>query len=116
MQGVILEFSPSEQKVISKFKTGVRSTKTKAQVCFRYAQNVSESVSQLMNTIIGGFPGQTIAARAERNKDHPLWNALRRLLNVLFSPRTKAHCENAIQRDLERSKAILSIRKPFYRV
>ncbi len=116
MQGVIIEFSPGERKVIDRSIAVAKGAKTKAQVFFSFAWNVSDAISQLLNTVLGGFPGQTIAARAGRNKHRPFWNALRKLLNLLFSPRTKMHCERAVQRDLERSKAILSIRKPYYRV
>ena len=115
MQGVIIEFTPGEQKVIDRSIAVAKGAKTKAQVFFGFAWDVSDATSQLFNTLMGGMPGQTLAARAGRNKHRPLWNALRKLLNLLFSPRTKMHCERAIQRDLERSKAILSIRKPYYR-
>jgi hypothetical protein len=116
MQGVIIEFTPGEKRVIDRSLAVAKRAKRQVQSILAFVWDVSDAGSQFLSTLFGGMPGQTLASRAGRNKHLPFWNALRKLLNLLFSPRTKLHCERAIQRDLERSKAILSIRKPYYRV
>jgi hypothetical protein len=116
MQGVIIEFSRGEKKAIDQFVSRANKLKRKVHVLMDFFAEVSDATSQLVSTILGGMPGETLGGRAARNKHHRLWSALYQSLNVVMSPRSRNHCELAIERDKERSKAILSVRKPYYRV
>jgi hypothetical protein len=77
---------------------------------------VSDATSQLISTILGGMPGETLGGRAARSKHQVFWSAFCKCLNFVMSPRSRNHCERALDRDKERSKAILSVRRPYYRV
>ena len=116
MQGVIIEFSRGEKKAIDQFVSRANKLKQKVHVLMDFFAEVSDATSRLVSTILGGMPGETLGGRAARNQHHRLWGALYQCLNLVMSPQSRNHCELAIERDKERSKAILSVRRPYYRV
>ncbi len=79
------------------------------QITGRYIRNVSDAVSRLLNVMIGGNGADTLSSQAFRTPG-PFWEMLRKILDLLFSPRTKNHCQKMHWRCLERSKALLANR------
>jgi hypothetical protein len=116
MQGVIIEFSRGEKKAIDQFVSRANRIKQKVHVLMDFFAEVSDATSQLISTILGGMPGETLGGRAARSKHQVFWSAFCKCLNFVMSPRSRNHCERALDRDKERSKAILSVRRPYYRV
>ena len=116
MQAVIIEFSRGEKKAIDQFVSRANRLKQKVRVLMDFFAEVSDATSQFISTILGGMPGETLGSRAARNQHHVIWSLFYECLNFLMSPRSRDHCEKAVERDKERSKAILSVRKPYYRV
>ncbi len=76
---------------------------------WRYVVNVTDAVSRLINVILGGNGADTLSSQAFRT-ERPFWELLRKWLNVIFSPRTRTHCQKVHWRCLERSKALLANR------
>ena len=116
MQGVILEFSKGEQRVINQSFGLAQKLRHRSRSFLLQLLCFGDAISQVFSVICGGMPGQTLAARAGQNKNRPLWNKVKKILDLLFSPKLRNHCDRAILRDAERAKAILSIRKPNYRI
>ena len=79
------------------------------QVTGRHTREVSDAVSRLLNVIVGGNGADTLSSQAFRTSG-PFWEALRKILDMLFSPRTRGHCQKMHWRCLERSKALLANR------
>ena len=75
----------------------------------RYVREVSDAVSRLLNVIVGGNGADTLSSQAFRTPG-PFWEMLRKILDMLFSPRTRNHCQKMHWRCLERSKALLANR------
>lgn len=75
----------------------------------RYIRDVSDAVSRLLNVIVGGNGADTLSSQAFRTPG-PFWELLRKFLDVIFSPRTRNHCQKMHWRCLERSKALLANR------
>jgi hypothetical protein len=75
----------------------------------RYIRDVSDAVSRLLNVIVGGNGADTLSSQAFRTPG-PFWELLRKWLDIIFSPRTRNHCQKMHWRCLERSKALLANR------
>jgi hypothetical protein len=61
----------------------------------KYFLNILISLDQLVNTLLGGSPDETISSRLERNYDGTL---IERCVNWLFSGTTKGeHCKESLE-------------------
>ena len=74
-----------------------------------YVVEVIDSVSMAVNALIGGNPAETLSSRAFRT-DTRIWNIIRRILDLLLTPRADNYCCKSYNRCLERSKALLGNR------
>lgn len=64
----------------------------------RYLYNLLIAIDQLVNTILGGYPDETISSRMGKRvakNDSLLCNLLCKLLNLI----EKDHCIKAIEKD-----------------
>lgn len=74
-----------------------------------YVVDVIDGLSMAVNALIGGNPAETLSSRAFRT-DTRLWNIIRRILDLLLTPRADNYCCKSYNRCLERSKALLGNR------
>lgn len=74
-----------------------------------YVVDVIDGLSMAINALIGGNPAETLSSRAFRT-DTRLWNIIRRILDLLLTPRADNYCCKSYNRCLERSKALLGNR------
>lgn len=65
----------------------------------RYIWNILISIDQLANTLLGGFPDETISSRMGKHirdkKDCPVCRFLCKLLDVI----DPGHCQKSIEED-----------------
>lgn len=65
----------------------------------RYIWNLLISIDQLANTLLGGYPDETISSRMgksiARNENCPVCHLLCKILNFF----DKNHCEKSIEHD-----------------
>lgn len=64
----------------------------------RYIWNLLISIDQLFNTILGGFPDETLSSRMGkkvRNKECVMCKLICRILNLF----DKNHCEKSIEEE-----------------
>jgi hypothetical protein len=108
-------FQRKAQEKAAVHERKMEAIKQKVHVLMDFFAEVSDATSQLISTILGGMPGETLGGRAARSKHQVFWSAFCKCLNFVMSPRSRNHCERALDRDKERSKAILSVRRPYYR-
>lgn len=80
-----------------------------AKGVLRYVVEVIDGVSMAVNALIGGNPAETLSSRAFRT-DTRIWNLIRRILDLLLTPRADNYCCKSYNRCLERSKALLGNR------
>ena len=80
-----------------------------AKSVLRYVVEVIDGVSMAINALIGGNPAETLSSRAFRT-DTRIWNLIRRILDLLLTPRADNYCCKSYNRCLERSKALLGNR------
>jgi len=80
-----------------------------AKGVLRYVVEVIDGVSMAVNALIGGNPAETLSSRAFRT-DTRIWNIVRRILDLLLTPRADNYCCKSYNRCLERSKALLGNR------
>lgn len=64
-------------------------------------KQIAIALDQLANTMMGGWADETLSARAWRLRDRPLWNALRRLIDIAFFWQ-RGHCRAAYDAELQR--------------
>lgn len=83
--------------------------KTWAKGVLRYVVEVIDGVSMAINALIGGNPAETLSSRAFRT-DTRIWNIIRRIIDLLLTPRADNYCCKSYNRCLERSKALLGNR------
>lgn len=83
--------------------------KTWAKGVLRYVVEVIDGVSMAINALIGGNPAETLSSRAFRT-DTRIWNLIRRIIDLLLTPRADNYCCKSYNRCLERSKALLGNR------
>ena len=74
-----------------------------------YVVDVIDGLSMAINALIGGNPAETLSSRAFRT-DTRIWNIIRRILDLLLTPRADNYCCKSYNRCLERSKALLGNR------
>ena len=74
-----------------------------------YVVEVIDGLSMAINALIGGNPAETLSSRAFRT-DTRIWNLIRRILDLLLTPRADNYCCKSYNRCLERSKALLGNR------
>ena len=74
-----------------------------------YVVEVIDGLSMAVNALIGGNPAETLSSRAFRT-DTRIWNLIRRILDLLLTPRADNYCCKSYNRCLERSKALLGNR------
>jgi len=74
-----------------------------------YVVDLSDGLSMTINALIGGNPAETLSSRAFRT-DTRIWNLIRRILDLLLTPRADNYCCKSYNRCLERSKALLGNR------
>ena len=85
-----------------------RAKKVLKQAGF-YVVDVIDGMSMAINGLIGGNPAETLSSRAFRT-DTRIWNLIRRILDLLLTPRADNYCCKSYNRCLERSKALLGNR------
>lgn len=83
--------------------------KTWAKGVLRYVVEVIDGLSMAINALIGGNPAETLSSRAFRT-DTRIWNLIRRIIDLLLTPRADNYCCKSYNRCLERSKALLGNR------
>ena len=73
----------------------MKSPKTKCKFC-KYVWNILISIDQLVNTIFGGDPDETISSRAGKRQYEQSWaKHLCKFLNWLDTD----HCKLSIEKD-----------------
>jgi hypothetical protein len=80
-----------------------------AKGVLRYVVEVIDGLSMAINALIGGNPAETLSSRAFRT-DTRIWNLIRRIIDLLLTPRADNYCCKSYHRCLERSKALLGNR------
>jgi hypothetical protein len=80
-----------------------------AKGVLRYVVEVIDGLSMAINALIGGNPAETLSSRAFRT-DTRIWNLIRRIIDLLLTPRADNYCCKSYNRCLERSKALLGNR------
>ena len=74
---------------------------------FAYLKNVLIALDQLLNTICGGFPDETISAvcyRKSQEKGHYGFKLLKFILDVTLSPIKQDHCFESYYSEMKRSQ------------
>lgn len=68
-------------------------------------KNLWISVDQVFNAAFCGSPDETISARAWRLQDHQQnWAMARLLIDALFLPWEKNHCQKSFESELQRKQ------------
>ena len=80
-----------------------------AKGVLRYVVEVIDGLSMAINALIGGNPAETLSSRAFRT-DTRIWNIIRRIIDLLLTPRADNYCCKSYNRCLKRSKALLGNR------
>lgn len=76
-----------------------------------YFKRVLIGADQLLNAVLGGWPDETLSARAYRQHfDKRRWNAMYRAINILFFTQ-KDHCRSAFEVESIRRHSPLELRK-----
>lgn len=86
-----------------KIKQHIEKAKDIGYKILRYVKNLLVSIDQLINTIIGGWPDETLSARAYRlSESSKWWRRAEIVINILFlNPR---HCQHAFEREIDLPK------------
>ena len=74
---------------------------------WKYLINVLIAVDQLVNTLFGGMPDETISAecfRKSQEKGHYFYKILKFILDVCLSPIKQDHCEQAYLSEVYRKQ------------
>jgi len=63
----------------------------------RYILNILIAIDQLVNTLIGGYPDETLSASAWRGEQHGkvIHCIARPVIDFLFLPFERNHCRNS---------------------
>lgn len=61
----------------------------------RYIWNLLISIDQLFNTLLGGYPDETLSSRMGKNQDCPVCRFICKLLDLV----DKDHCQKSIEYD-----------------
>ena len=65
---------------------------------WKYFINVMIAIDQLVNTVFGGYPDETISATAYRKsqlRGHYFYKLLKFILDICLTPLSQDHCEQA---------------------
>lgn len=73
--------------------------------------NILVGVDQLLNTFLGGWPDETVSARAWRQQHKPRWNKARKVIDVLFFWQ-EYHCYKAYMSEVKRRQSPVEERSP----
>lgn len=68
----------------------------------KYLHNLCVSVDQLANTILAGYPDETLSARSYRCRDKRRWRVVMNIINALFF--NSKHCEEAFNLEVDLPK------------
>lgn len=68
----------------------------------RYLWNVLVAIDQLINTLIGGKPDETLSASAYYGElcGRPLAKFFRPVIDFIFSPLEQEHCKHAYEGEI----------------
>lgn len=72
----------------------------------RYLHNVLVSVDQLANTLLAGYPDETLSARSWRCRDKKSWAIMVKVIN--FLAHNSHHCELAFTKEIDLPEGIYS--------
>lgn len=71
-----------------------------------YLVDVAIAVDQLLNTVMGGYPDETLSSRIYRaSLTSKLALAVRIIVDILFLPTGKGHCKRAYESELQRKQS-----------
>lgn len=80
-------------------------TRSKNMSIKTYTVNVLIGIDQLANTLINGYPDETLSSRCYRNsKKYWYANAARICLDFVFRPFGKEHCKTSYESELNRKQ------------
>ena len=65
----------------------------------RYFHNLAVSIDQLANTLLAGYPDETLSARSWRCRDKKRWFILMKVIN--FIAHNQHHCEQAFTKEID---------------
>lgn len=69
----------------------------------KYFHNLCVSIDQLANTLLAGYPDETLSSRSYRCKDkNRFWYCCMNFINFIFFDRN--HCFEAFKRDVDLPK------------
>lgn len=72
---------------------------------YSYFIRVLLAIDQLLNTLIGGSPDETLSAASYRmNRDGRFWGFLMHPIDLLFFWQGPNHCRNAYLKELARTQ------------
>lgn len=72
----------------------------------RYFRNVLISIDQLANTLLAGYPDETLSARSWRCRDKKRWFILMKVIN--FIANDSRHCEQAFTKEIDLPEDVYS--------
>lgn len=81
---------------------------------WKYLINILIAVDQLINTLFGGMPDETISAecyRKSQEKGHYFYKILKFILDICLSPIKQDHCEQAYLSEVYRKQLPPNYRK-----
>lgn len=75
--------------------------KDAALAIWRYVFNLLIAIDQLGNTLIGGYPDETISSRAGKGalRGSVFWTFAATFIDILFLPFERDHCRKSIEYD-----------------
>lgn len=79
-----------------------------------YCKNVLIALDQLLNTVCGGFPDETISAvcyRKSQEKGHYGFKLLKFILDITLTPINQDHCFESYYSEMKRSQLPEKYRK-----
>jgi len=88
-----------------------RDKSSGAWLILDYLIRVGDAVSQLMNVtfLLGTNANESISGRSWRLRDRMGWSQARFVIDLLFCPFQKYHCQTAHENDLARAKKLAGI-------
>ena len=78
-----------------------------------YLRLIAIAINQLVNTLLGGWPDETLSSRAHRMrvKGQPCWGWTAKAINLLFFFQ-KDHCRLAYEEEIKRWQLPPEFRSP----
>ena len=89
----------------------VSSWLNEARLILNYLIRVGDAVSQLLNVtfLLGTNANESISGRSWRLRGRIGWSQARFVIDLLFYPFQKYHCQTAHENDLARAKRLAGI-------